>query len=51
MPPYMQMQSRADTEKMDIMGWVWLIVPLSMCGYHGNGWEKLGVFEELGHFQ
>ena len=31
------------------MGWVWLIVPLRVCGYHGNGEEKLRVVEELGH--
>ena len=29
------------------MGWVWLIVPLRVCGYHGNGEEKLRVVEEL----
>ena len=31
--------------------WVWLLVPLGVCSYHGNGEEKLRVVEELGHFQ
>ena len=31
--------------------WVWLLVPLKGCGYHGSGEEKLRVVEELGHFQ
>ena len=46
------MQSCADTEwNMGIMGWVWLLVPLRVCGYHGNAEEKVRVVEELGHFQ
>ena len=46
-----EMQSCADTEwNMGIMGWVCLLVPLRVCGYHGNGEEKLRVVEELVHF-
>ena len=34
-----EMQSCADTE-LSIMVWVWLLVPLRVCGYHRNGEEK-----------
>ena len=45
-PIHAEMQSCADTEwKMGIMGWVWLLVPLRVCGYHGNGEENLRVVE------
>ena len=27
------------------------LVPLRVCGYHGNGEEKLMVVEQLGHFK
>ena len=30
--------------------WVWLLILLSGCGDHGNGEERLGVVEEVGHF-
>ena len=36
---------------MGIMGLVWLLVPLRVCGYHRNGEEKVRVVEELRHFQ
>ena len=45
------MQSCADTKwKTGIMGWLWLLVRLRLCGYHGNGEDKLRVVEveELG---
>ena len=46
------MQLCADTEwNMGIVGWIWLLVPLRVCGYHGNCEEKVRVVEELGHFQ
>ena len=32
--------------KMGIIGWVWLLVP-RVCGYHGNGEEKLKVVENV----
>ena len=47
-----EMQSCADTEwKTGVMGWVWLLVPFGVCGYHGNGEERLRVVEKVGHFQ
>ena len=36
---------------MDILGWVWLLVPLRGRGYHGNGEEKVMVVEELSHLK
>ena len=40
-PRNAEMQSCAHTEwSMSIMGWVWLLVPLRVCGYHRNGEEK-----------
>ena len=35
---------------MGIMGWVWLLVPLRVFGYHGNCEEKVRVVKELGHW-
>ena len=52
-PIHAEMQSCVTEWKMSIMGWVWLLVPLRVCGYHRNGEEKgkVRVVEELGHFQ
>ena len=51
-PPYMQKYNHVQILNGNgYNGWVWFVVPLRVCGYHGNGEKQLMVVEEVGHFQ